>query len=396
MHLAIEGLFWILAALLAGAAGYLLLLTAASFRAMPRPRREAGPAKRFAVMAPAHNEEETIAGLLDSLAGLDYPSSHYSVFVVADNCTDATAAVARARGARVYERADREQRGKGYALRWLLERIAETGEKYDAFVIFDADSRVDPAFLRVMDETLAREDEVLQAHYSVLNPGEGIGAAIRFAALALVNYLRPLGKNALGCSTGLKGNGMCFPAAVIRRHGWAAYSLAEDAEHGVRLLLDGIRTRFVPEARVWAEMPPGVRESRSQNLRWEAGRLLVVRKWVPQLVRHAVRHRDLVALEAAIDLLVPPLSALVAGTLLLALMALLPGLGGTWWVPTGIGVALGGHVLVGLIRIKAPRSVWRSLLYAPGYCAWKLALYASATARAPSEWVRTRRFSASR
>jgi len=101
MHLAIEGLFWILAALLAGAAGYLLLLTAASFRAMPRPRREAGPAKRFAVMAPAHNEEETIAGLLDSLAGLDYPSSHYSVFVVADNCTDATAAVARARRSRL-------------------------------------------------------------------------------------------------------------------------------------------------------------------------------------------------------------------------------------------------------------------------------------------------------
>ena len=143
-------------------------------------------------------------------------------------------------------------------------------------------------------------------------------------------------------------------------------------------------------------MPPGVSESRSQNLRWEAGRLLVVRKWVPQLLRYALRHRDPVALEAAVDLLVPPLSALVGGTLLLGLLALLQGLGGAWWVPAGIGFALGGHVLVGLVRIKAPRSVWRSLLYAPGYCVWKLALYASATARAPSEWVRTRRFSALR
>ena len=314
-------------------------------------------------MVPAHNEEATIYGLLDSLAA-HYSASHCSVFVVAENCTDATAAVARAQCSRLARGSGTP--GKGYALRWLLERIAETGE-VNAFVIFDATFSVD-RFLRVMDETLARDDEVLQAHYSVLNPGEGIGAAIRFAALALVNYLRPLGKNALGCSTGLKGNGMCFPAAVIRRHGWAAYSLAEDAEHGVRLLLDGIRTRFVPEARVWAEMPPGVSESRSQNLRWEAGRLLSCASGFPAPSIRLAAPRPGGAGGGGRSPGAPAFG-LVGGTLLLGLLALLQGLGGAWWCRPASG-SLSAVTSSSSCSDQAPRSVWRSLLYAPGYCVW--------------------------
>jgi cellulose synthase/poly-beta-1,6-N-acetylglucosamine synthase-like glycosyltransferase len=384
------GLFWGAFSILALIVAYLLLLTVAAFFARRRSSRGDGRA-RFALMIPAHNEEAVLSGVLESLNALDYPRECYAVFVVADNSTAATAAGARRQGAHVFERFDDRQRGKGYALQWLLERIVALGSGFDAYVIFDADSRVDPAFLRVMEVELARGEQALQASYGVLNPDDGPGAALRGAAMSLVNHVRPLGKNALGCSTGLKGNGMCFSAAVMEQYGWGAASLAEDAEHGVRLLLKGVRVRFVPQARVWAQMPPRVKQSESQNLRWEAGRLLVVRQLVPALLREGVRRRDLVLLEAAFDLLVPPLSMLVGGISLLALATFLtPWLWGARLVGGLLAAGLAAHVFIGFAQAGTP---WRTLLHAPGYCLWKIALYIKALVRRPpTAWVRTRRF----
>jgi cellulose synthase/poly-beta-1,6-N-acetylglucosamine synthase-like glycosyltransferase len=391
-------LYWATFALLAAAIAYLLVLTAAAFLT-PAATKGGGPTHfRFALLVPAHNEEPLLGELLRSLNALDYPRDRYRVFVVADNCTDATAAIARAHGAVVYERADSERRGKGHALQWLLEQVAARGEEHDAFVIFDADSLVAPDFLQAMAAELARGREALQGHYSVRNPAEGTGAALRFAAYALVNFLRPLGKNALGCATGLKGNGMCFSARVIARHGWSAHSLAEDAEYGVKLLLDQVPVHFVPGARVWAQMPPAVRQSESQNLRWEAGRLLVARRCVPTLLQRALRRGDLVLLEAALDLMIPPLSTLAAGVLLIAGAAWLgPPLAGARPAALLLAAALTTHMVAGLARVRAPAVVWRALGHVPAYCLWKLALYARALLRKPpSAWVRTRRFSPGR
>lgn len=394
MHLVGVALFWAAYAVAGAVVAYLVLLTAASFVAPARSPAKRIARTRFALLVPAHNEEAMIAGALASLRGMDYPERQYRVFVVADNCTDATAAIARQHGVEVYERFDTERRGKGHALEWLLARIAGRPEVFDAFVIFDADSRVDPSFLRVMDAELGRRDEVLQAHYAVLNPKEGTGAALRAAAMALVNYVRPLGKNALGCSTLLKGNGMCFPAYVLAKHGWGAYGLTEDAEMGVRLLLAGVPVRFVPTARVWAQMPPDLGHSGSQNMRWESGRLLVARQWVPALLLAGVRRGSATLLEMAVDLAVPPLSVVAGAVALLAGATLaLPWLHGARPAATLLAGALAFHVIAGLHRARVPAGVWRALLHAPAYSLWKLALYARALAgRTPTAWVRTRRF----
>lgn len=386
--------FWLLYAPLAVCLAYLLLLTIASYRT-PLTTKTLGPGEaRFAILVPAHNEEPVVGALLASLRQLDYPASRYSVFVAADHCTDATAAVARAGGARVFERAGPGDRGKGAALQWLLEQVTSLHEPFDAFVILDADTRVCPAFLRAMEVELGRGFQALQGYDGVLNPEAGVGAALRHAAMTLINVVRPLGKNALGLATGLKGNGMCFAADVLRALGWSAHSLAEDAEYGVRLLLSGVRPRFVPSARVWAQMPPGVRQGESQNRRWEAGRLRVFRHFALLLIQEFLRRRDIALLDAALELAVPPLSVLAAGTvLLLGASFVLPGLTEVRWAAAMAAGALAVHVVGGLARAGAPPAVWRALLYAPGYCAWKLALYLPVVlGHTPSAWVRTRRF----
>ncbi len=390
----LQGLFWCAYTVVGLGVAYLLTLTGAAILAHGRPAGKGSAEARFAILVPAHNEEPVLAGLLESLRALEYPSDRCALFVAADNCGDRTAEVARAGGARVFERHDPDGRGKGHALQWLLEQVATTGEAFDAFLFLDADSRVAPDLLRVLEGELARGHRVLQASYLVLNPGEGTGAALRCAAMSLVNHLRPLGRNTLGFSAGLKGNGMCFAGDVIRTYGWPAHSLAEDAEFGARLLLDGIRVQFVPQARVWAQMPPEVRESESQNLRWEAGRLLVLRKWAPALLRAGLKRRNPALLEAAIDLALPPLSLLAGGTALLGVAAVaFPQFAAARPAVMLLAGGLGLHVLAGLLMVRAPAVVWRSLLCAPAYCLWKVALYARVLARrGPTSWVRTHRF----
>ena len=166
-------------------------------------------------MIPAHDEELVILRLLRSLDAVDYPRDRYDVCVVADNCTDATADIARTFGARVFERTDEVERAKGFALRWLLGQIA--GERYDAFVVLDADSVVEPNLLRAFDARLAAGSQVIQAYYSVLNADASAVAGLRYAALAALHFVRPLGRSVLGLSVGLKGNGMCFAAPVLEQ-----------------------------------------------------------------------------------------------------------------------------------------------------------------------------------
>ncbi|MCL6441804.1 MAG: glycosyltransferase family 2 protein, partial [Thermoleophilum sp.] len=144
-----------LALLVAPVCLYLLVLTlAAPFGSVRRWAQGPGPVRRFAVLIPAHNEEPVLARLLASLDALSYPRNLYDVVVVADNCTDATAAIGRARGALVFERSDSVNAGKGHALRWLLDELERAGKVYDAYVVLDADSTVSPNFLWAMNERL--------------------------------------------------------------------------------------------------------------------------------------------------------------------------------------------------------------------------------------------------
>ncbi|MCS6887621.1 MAG: glycosyltransferase family 2 protein [Chloroflexus sp.] len=383
--------FWIAGGALALMVAYLLLLTIAAFFARRATPLRDQPATRFVIMIPAHNEERLLPDLLANLNQLDYPRELYSIHVVADNCTDRTAAVAKAHGAQVYERFDQTLRGKGYALEWLLQQIWERNEPHDAIVILDADSVVSVNFLRVMDARLARGERVIQAYYTVRQPEDAWSAGIRAVALIVLHYLRPLGRMVIGGSTGLKGNGMVFAADIVRRHRWTA-SLTEDIEYHMTLILAGERAMFAPDAVVWAEMPDSLRAAQSQNERWERGRMEMIRRYVPRLLREGLRRRSFLLIDAAIEQLIPPFSVVTGTSVLIALLALL------LRDPAALvlaGFILGGqlvYILSGLILARAPWPVYRSLLFTPIFIVWKLWLYVRLLlGLKPRDWIRTAR-----
>lgn len=397
-----HGVLFLIQSALAAMAGYLLLLTAAAWQAARQtPVRPGSPIHRFLILIPAHNEERLLPGSLASLDKLDYPRSLFAIHVVADNCQDRTASVARQKGATVHERNDQARRGKGYALQWLLQRLWQANEPHDAVVILDADTVVSANFLQVMDARLTRGERIIQAYYAVRDPGSSWSVTLRYAALAVLHYLRPLGRMALGGSAGLKGNGMVFAAGVLQRHQWSA-ALTEDIEFHMDLILAGQRVMFAPDAVVWAEMPGSLADAHTQNVRWERGRVEMARRYVPRLLRAAwaarkspVERQSFLLFDAAMENIIPPFSILAAanGLALLAAVLLPPGKrGGACGTkakrrPFGklkllnvmLAVATGGgqaiYLLAGLHLARAPRSVYRALVYAPWFVLWKGWLY---------------------
>ncbi|MBV9601234.1 MAG: glycosyltransferase [Chloroflexi bacterium] len=376
--------------------GYLLFLTVAAAlvawsRRAPRPAG-GGTQRRFAILVPAHNEEAVIERLLQSLDALDYPRDRFDVCVVADNCDDSTASIARRAGARVHERFATDERAKGFALRWLLQQLEREARDYDAFVIVDADSILAPNFLRAMDARLGSGARAVQAYYSVLNAQQSAIAGLRYAALAAVHFLRPLGRSTFGWSCGLKGNGMCFEAGTLREFTWRWFTLAEDVEFHLALVEHGIAVEFAPETWVKADMPLTLKQSASQNSRWEQGRLQLVRRYVPKLLIHGIRRRDWLQIDAALEQLIPPLSVpfgLAATSILAAWLVGAPGLA---FVALGCLVGYTIYLLSALALVRAPVRIYLMLGVAPVYIAWKVSLYIRTMLGSRSTtWVRTAR-----
>lgn len=372
--------------------GYLLALTAAAFVVRPRVISATSVGRRFAVLVPAHNEASVIARLLTNLSQLDYPPESVDICVVADNCDDATASIARSLGARVYERFDESERAKGFALRWLIQQLEDQGRTYDAFVVVDADSVLAPNFLRCMNARLENGAQAIQAYYSVLNLDRSAIAGLRYAALSAVHYLRPLGRSYFGLSAGLKGNGMCFSAAVIQQFAWRWFSLAEDVEFHLALVEHGISVQFAPETWVKADMPVTLGQAASQNARWERGRLQLIRQHVPRLLWLGMRRRSWVQVDAAAEQLIPPLSVPFALSAVVV--------GGAWVVGNPVLTVIAASCLVGyvlyllaaLVLVRAPLRIYFTLGVAPAYVVWKVGLYArSLVSSGETAWIRTER-----
>lgn len=370
---------------------YLDVLTVAAALWRRRPAA-VGSRTRFAVLVPAHDEELLLPRLLESLSGLGYPRDLYDVHVVADNCTDRTAEVARAGGVQVLERRDEERRGKGYALQALLGHLREDGVGYDAYVIVDADTTVSPNLLDVMNRHLARGDAAIQCYYGVLNGDASWAATLRYAAFVLFNGLRPQGRDALGLSAGLRGNGMCFAAPVLDRFGWGAFTLAEDAEFHLELVEAGLRVAFAPEATVLAAMPASLRHARSQHTRWERGRLQLLRAYGPRLLTEGLRRRDPARLDALAEQLVPPLSVVTGATAFFYLLTAALRARGARGLALAVLIGQVGYVAAGLRLFRAAPRVYGALLLAPIYILWKVWVYAvAAVGIKDSRWVRTTR-----
>ncbi len=375
--------------------GYLALLSLLALFARTMTGADPERTRRFVVLIPAHNEEGSIGGTLKSLSAMDYPPGKRDIVVVADNCTDETANVARSLGARVLERTDDRNRGKGHALRWAFDALMDEKPGFDAFVVIDADSVVTPNFLHVMNRHLERGATAIQSADLVVENSRSWSTEITRLGFTLYNHVRPLGRKILGFSAGLRGNGMCFDARLFTRVPWNAYGVTEDLQYGLTLVLSGETVQYAPEATVYATMPALARNAVSQRTRWERGRGPVRERFSGRLLRQGFTRPSPAALDAWLDLVTPPFVHLMAVVLFVTAAHALPAIFSpglvSAFLPPWLAVCAFGitHVLVGLIAARADAGLYRALLYVPLYAGWKVLTYV--VSKPPEEWIRTTR-----
>jgi len=383
----------------APAAVLLTQVLAAAWRGAAWAVAQAQPTRAgtLAVLMPAHDEaagiEPAIRAVLGQLGAGD------RLLVVADNCSDATAAVARAAGAEVIERRDEVRRGKGYALdhgvRWLEQ--APTA----AVVILDADCIAEPGSLaRLAALALATGRPVQGLYLTHAPPGARLETRIAAFAWIVRNEMRPLGAAVLGGPCQLMGTGMAFPWPMLRAARLASGHLVEDMQLGLDLAADGTPPLFCPAAGVSSVFPLDRAAARTQRTRWEHGHLSMLMRAGPRLLALGLLRGRPALAAMALDLMVPPLAALV---LLLGGLALVDA---AWWLVSGspapFVVAVAGVMLVAAAVLVAWRRNGRDLIGLrelaglPLYIAAKLPMYLRLLGKRQVEWVRTKRDGAGR
>lgn len=263
------------------------------------------PEKTFAVIVAAHNEEQVIGQLVENLHLLHYPDKLYDIFVVADNCKDRTAEIARTKGAIVYERFNDLQRGKGFAMEWMFTKLFGLERKYDAVVVFDADNLVHPNFLLEMNSRLCKGEKVIQGYLDAKNPNDTWISGTFAISFWLVNHIWHLAKYHIGLSSVLGGTGMCIATDILYRFGWGATCLTEDMEFTMKVLLKGIRTTWAHDAIVYDEKPLTFKQAWNQRRRWAQGHFDVAGRYIPQLVYEGIRQRNIAILDGVIHLVQP-------------------------------------------------------------------------------------------
>ena len=263
------------------------------------------PKKTFAVIIAAHNESAVIGQLLQNLQSLEYPKTLYDVFVIADNCNDNTAEIARSYGSIVCERTHPTKKSKGFAMEWMFERLFKMEKKYDAVVVFDADNLVHPQFLMEMNNRLCKGDRIIQGYLDAKNPYDTWVAGTFAIAFWVIDHISHLAKTNIGLSAVLGGTGMCITTDVLERYGWRATCLTEDMEFTMKSLAEGIKTTWAHDAIVYDEKPLTFMQSWRQRKRWAQGQFDVAHRYIPKMLKEGIKRRDIRILDGCLYLLQP-------------------------------------------------------------------------------------------
>lgn len=258
------------------------------------------PQKSFALIVAAHNEEKVIEDMVKSLKKIDYPKNLYDIYVIADNCTDSTAAKARGVGALVYERSNKGKKGKGYALEWMFNKLFKLSKKYDSVVIFDADNIVSKNFLRAMNNKLCDGYKVVQGYLDSKNPGDTWITCCYSIAFWSSNRLIQLSRSNIGLSSQLGGTGICIDTQVLEKLGWGATCLTEDLEFTCKLVLNGLKVGWAHDAVIYDEKPLTLKQSCWQRKRWMQGFADVSSRYFFKLMKRAITKHDFVAFDCAL------------------------------------------------------------------------------------------------
>ena len=258
---------------------------------------------RFMTIIPAHNEEKVVVNLIESLKKLDYPKDLYDIYVIADNCTDKTAEVAKKAGAIVYERFDEAHKTKGHALQWFLAQKIEEDAPYDAFCIFDADNIVDENFLKVMNKKLCQGEEVVQGYKDIKNPSDSWVSAGYAIFYWTMHRFYHLARYNIGLSPLMNGTGFMVKFDVIKPQGWNTKTLTEDIEFSLKRIIEGKKLGWARDAIVYDEQPVEFKQSWTQRSRWTVGHMQCLKEYTKPLAEAVVKNKTVMNFDGLLYML---------------------------------------------------------------------------------------------
>jgi len=276
---------------------------------------------KFMAIIPAHNEEAVVGNLVESLQAQNYPKDKYDIYVIADNCTDDTAKVAKEAGAIVLKRFDETRKTKGFALNWFLKQKIEENADYDAFCVFDADNIVDPNFLKNMNKKLCQGEDIVQGYRDIKNPNDSWISAGYAIFYWMMHRFYHLARYNLGLSALLNGTGFMVKFDLVKPNGWQTITLTEDIEFSLMNIIDGRKVGWSTDAIVYDEQPITFMQSWSQRSRWSVGHLQCMKHYTKDLAEGVAKHKTLMNFDGllymfGIPIMVLTLLLLVVNTLL--------------------------------------------------------------------------------
>lgn len=346
-----------------------------------------------AVLVPAHNEASGIAETINSLLSQIGPNDR--LLVVADNCDDNTAEVARGLGADVIERFDAEQRGKGYALDYGIQHLQQTPK--DVLMIVDADCLVEAGGIQKIARYAVKHNRPVQGLYLMYRQsGAPLKSAVAEFAWTVKNWVRPLGFAKLGLPCQLMGTGMAFPWEVLDKMDLANGHIVEDMKLGVDLAAIGYPPLFYPDAKVSSYFPLATDTQKGQSKRWEHGHLSVMLGEMPALLWAGIKRGQSLVVAMALDLSIPPL-ALFVGLLVMFAVVCSALFYGLMIAPFAFVLGL---MNVMLLLVAVVLAWWGfgqriislgQLLYIPVYILQKVPNYFSFIVKRQTAWNKTKR-----
>lgn len=365
----------------------LLYLTSGAFLEylFPKSTHQSPPISplKTAAIIPAHNEAKHITKTIKSLQASGFMED---VWVIADNCDDNTAEIARREGAQVLERKDQNHRGKHYALRFAFENLLKSD--YAAFIIIDADTLVNEEIKEVLNKAYQNGADAVQLYNGLHQPNPTIMTRFLYLAFEAFNHVRPLGRKYWNLSAGILGNGFSLSRSTLETVPFSTQSVVEDLEYHLLLVEAGRKVEYFDEARVFSEPQMQSKGASEQRSRWEGGRLRMLVDFGPRLFK-GILNGNFANIEPLLDLCLFPLSYHV---ILLLILLFMPNLFLVDYALFGFFV-LFFHGIVTLLIAKATWKDVLSIFIAPFYILWKLKIISKILKGASKSfhWLRSER-----
>ena len=335
----------------------------------PEAFPEAEP-RRYAVLVCAHNESAVIGKLLDSINAQDYPKGLVDIYVIADNCTDGTAGIARGKGAIVTERFDEGKIGKGYALSCLFDAVSGGGARwdYEGYFVFDADNVLDSQFVKEMNKAVAAGNRIVTGYRNSKNFGDNwVSSGYALWFLRETKYLNN-SRQILGLSSQCSGTGFVIHRDILMKYGgWKYFTLTEDVEFTFAMVAQGEKIAFCPSAVLYDEQPVSFGISWKQRTRWVKGYFQAYHRHGADLVKRFIARRDFSSYDMLVSTFVGAILSLALFVFYFVAIACYAAMGLPLgdilpWFAMYFGSCFGGLIVIGAITTKTE---WDMIYCAP-------------------------------